>query len=75
MTRYVRKLRPKLIRQIGPMQHRKHKHVTFFEFACDVCSKRLPSNERLRLHRRQHTGQSTNRTTFNLQLQRQRCRT
>ena len=35
---------------------KQHKHVNFFEFACTVCSKMLPSNERLRLHMRQHTG-------------------
>jgi KRAB domain-containing zinc finger protein len=38
-------------------QHRKHKHLSLFEYTCSVCAKRLPSNERLKLHMRQHTGE------------------
>ena len=36
---------------------RKHKHLSLFEYTCSVCAKRLPSNERLKLHMRQHTGE------------------
>ena len=37
--------------------NRKHKHLSLFEYTCSVCAKRLPSNERLKLHMRQHTGE------------------
>ena len=37
--------------------YRKHKHLSLFEYTCSVCAKRLPSNERLKLHMRQHTGE------------------
>jgi hypothetical protein len=37
-------------------EHRKYRHVDYFEFTCNICGKKLPSNDRLRLHVHRHTG-------------------